>query len=544
MLRFISIFFIYSLVSPSTSLAKSPSQTPYSHARAEIARRLRTAPEWISATFQRYESADMMTAGGFLPFVMKKWRVQGDSLIERSKNSLIGGINPDRHWVSREANLNAPIPVETWTDDSSSQATFQNLGAREFAIVDQFRTVIVFPAPTPRFAWPILPKFKHMTAPAALDMGPNLKMLPPQAPITVLRHDLGSTRPVYVAKEFPARFVPALKSVLRKWNTALRANFYNFAGTMPAGKETCVARGWLCVLWQGSAEIPWAGVGGISVISYDPETGLITGGLIGFINRHASGALAPAPADIVARLASSDAVDAAASIFLKRDPAMNIAHPHPEQAVEAILLHEVGHDNGLNHYFMGSMHPTHEQMSDTVMDYPPYPLLDTVLHLGPRDLAKVNNIYFSGREVTETPCSDMEVMSSAYCLPGDAGAAQSWLMKLADYGDQGLNTLYQPLGGISLMFGRPEPLYKHFARFIMPNFPEPKFPENFPPEARAKLIKQFEEGVARAEKALSAQRGGLTRATSDEVTKFLCEPKHLSQVSEAVKSGSFLLNCH
>lgn len=532
----------------SISFSALCAEIPYEKAQGQIVGLLKSRSEWIVALFAKQSpESGLLASAGIVPVVMKKISVLGNSLTEVSEMST-RVENGKQIYYSAKADLSAPaIPMEVWLSTKNKAGVFKKINTVSFSVETKDFKAIIYPAKPSPFSKNILPEFKHMTAPLAIEVGLKSEHIPPpKVPITVLRHDLSKTREVYVDKKFPAKYHRALILTLMKWNQVLRTNFYQFKGLMNFDPDECVATDKLCILWSGSEQIPWAGVGGISVVSYDPVSGLIGGGLIGFYNSNQKNdQLLPPDKKLVESLSSNSHFEVAANLYLKREQMQKVAHPYPRHFLESLLLHEFGHDVGLNHYFMGSMNPEKKNYSDTVMDYMPFPVFHTQADLGSRDTAKINRIYFNGKPIVEKACSDMEVGNIAFCLPGDIGPSHHWLMKLAEQSDSGVTQEVHFIGGMSAIFGKPEPIYKQLMKFTIPNTEMPELPNHLSAEEKAALQKQMSEAMEKMYADIE-KITNITKQSSDEVKSYLCNSDNIARIKQYETSKAlpiFELKC-
>lgn len=146
----------------------------------------------------------------------------------------------------------------------------------------------------------------------------------------------------------------------------------------------------------GSSSIPWSGVGASTASTFDPQTGKIVGGYITFENPADASALQNASIAEDRRVRDgSFTYDWLASTYLRKAEFLNLRSPIPELIVESILLHEVGHFNGLAHNFKGSLDGTVTAPSRTIMDYVPFPAVGHFIDLGDFDYQAIDLVYRS-----------------------------------------------------------------------------------------------------------------------------------------------------
>jgi hypothetical protein len=205
----------------------------------------------------------------------------------------------------------------------------------------------------------------------------------------------------------------------------------------------------------------------------------------------------------------------------------SVANPFPLQTVQSLLLHEMGHDLGLRHYFAGSDHPENNKYSDTVMDYLPFPIIWTMTTLGSRDQQKMDIIYKAApSSLNERPCSDNEVIQKPYCLTWDYGPTDTWLMTLASQSRQDIKGEVIFAGG-AWNSGEAKSLMTFLSRYVIPEFSLAQYPElkKLPKKQRAGIIKGMNDGF----KKNYAQSLGLDEKRSEKVHQFLCQPKRAKQ---------------
>jgi hypothetical protein len=272
-------------------------------------------------------------------------------------------------------------------------------------------------------------------------------MLLSKPDVAYLHHDLSRVITVVMDSSFPSEHLSALKDSLSDWNKALGKKIFKLSGAkVSVDTAECLSSRKLCVKWTGSSVIPWTGVSGSTVHAFDPETGVILGGVITFSNGVDEKTLRGSPAEIDRQFISGK-IDLSwiAQIFLRKPEFSNYRHPMPELVVKSILEHEIGHYNGLAHNFAGSHSGTVAEPSATVMDYFPFSAIRN-LKIGTFDHEVIKAVY-SG--VAPGPsfevCTDFEKdgfpgiqPKIAACNAFDFGEPVLWYSSLGDLSSNGV----------------------------------------------------------------------------------------------------------
>ena len=421
----------------------------------------------------------------------KKWRYypSSKSLEEISRLSIIK-IDDKEIWGKAVLNLRTPDISQLLFAEPLSSV---NITKIEIYTEDTFsihlsnKKVVVFSSDENQgVATPTQgTKFNHMTAPITLDpsaLGINMKNLWPDeklSPTTEVRQDLKSNRQVYIDKNFPLDYRVSVKQALSEWNKNLRKNYYQLVQEdVELNPFECYAqRNRLCIFWNGSHVLPWSGIMGLSAITIDPIQGFIRGGAIYVKNLNKSKNLPHLPRDVIDNLNDLEKrIGFAAHIWSNRKQYKDYLNPNPVRFLKALLVHELGHDNGYRHYFSGSLHAKDGRISDTVMDYPPFPLFHLNDSLGPRDILKIGSLYFNqnfGNGLFhEESCTDKDVLVSPKCMPNDIGDNLNFLIAIAMSSKENIFKKINPVGGILLlteMFRDPFPVAQYLLSYLSPH---------------------------------------------------------------------------
>lgn len=261
-----------------------------------------------------------------------------------------------------------------------------------------------------------------------------------------LHHDLTRTIIVVADVSFPERHLEALQASLLDWNKALGVDLFKLKNVRtPIDVADCLSSRKLCIDWKGSAEIPWTGISGSTIHSFDPVSGLILGGVVTFTNGAEESTLNNSPAEVDRQFLLGD-IDSnwVARIFLRKSEFASYRHPLPEIAIQSILEHEIGHYNGFAHNFLGSLSGTVDKPSATIMDYFPFPGIKN-LKIGRFDQEVINAVYKGATPTNEfQACSDFErsgyktIQKVAKCNAFDFGEPVNWYSTLANLSANGV----------------------------------------------------------------------------------------------------------
>lgn len=270
---------------------------------------------------------------------------------------------------------------------------------------------------------------------------PYVNSSPPQ----YIHHLPGSKAMVYIDRSFPIQFLKSLDSALAKWNAAIGWEVYQLAPVQSTLDQIeCLSTKSLCFLWEGRpGNIGWIGWGGLTGLSFDPQTGEIQGAVISLQNM-SSGNLQATPSPIIEQIRKSFNINLVANFLLRKEEFKQYSHPFPEAAIEHVILHEMGHANGLRHDFKGSLVGTAHHPSDSVMEYVPFAVTQNLNYIGSRDLARIDAVYRNIRPINSLAvCSDAEAKegNDPNCLQNDLGEPTRWYMSLTDKGDKGVFTV-------------------------------------------------------------------------------------------------------
>jgi hypothetical protein len=259
-----------------------------------------------------------------------------------------------------------------------------------------------------------------------------------------LHHTTGSNIVVRTDHSFPVQFLKSVKSAMGKWNTSLGWNVY-MLGPVEDSLDLldCLSTNSLCLRWEGPiGNVGWIGWGGITGLNFDPQTGEIQGAVITLQNLTPAN-LQPTPAAILAQISKSFNLDLVVDFLFRKEEFKQYIHPFPEEVIEYVLLHEIGHANGLRHDFRGSLVGTSLHPSDSVMEYMPFPVTHKLNYIGSKDQKRIDAVYRNAMPIYSLKtCSDVEAKegNDPNCLQNDLGEPTSWYMKLSNRGDKGVFT--------------------------------------------------------------------------------------------------------
>ncbi|HMN68516.1 MAG TPA: hypothetical protein PKC28_08250 [Bdellovibrionales bacterium] len=262
-----------------------------------------------------------------------------------------------------------------------------------------------------------------------------------------LHHDLKKFMPVVIDTSFPSRYISVLKTSFANWNRVLGVDYFRIQSSIETvDVRECYTARKLCVLWNGVADISWSGIGGTTQITFDPQTGEILGGYIGFSNTLADNLIpTPASPEVDNYLREDIGVDNVAKIFLRRNEFMTYLHPKPEWTLGFVFIHEIGHFNGLKHNFSGSREADAFFASKTVMDYSPFSARNSKsMELGSFDIEAIRLVYNHQKLSSEyTFCGDFDanvdgVSSDPNCNQWDLGSPEKWFVRLSELATHGV----------------------------------------------------------------------------------------------------------
>ncbi len=271
-----------------------------------------------------------------------------------------------------------------------------------------------------------------------------------------LRHSPSHKVSVQLDESFPPQFRASVLSALNKWNDAIGFKAYS---TELVSKKVdaldCLSRSLLCIRWTGPTDkMGWIGWGGIAANSFDPETGILIGGVVTIQNMISSDDLVETPDSIVARYKNGDLSSSFfASLMLRKEEFKKYRHPFEADLVESLLLHEIGHTNGMSHDFSASNGGNPRNISESVMDYLPFPVVFLNLSFGERDVSRIQAAYGTGpQDLPYDGCSDSmeQGANEINCMKGDWGPPEDWYLDLIS---QSPNGIYETV--VEFMTGLP-----------------------------------------------------------------------------------------
>lgn len=435
---------------------------------------IKTRRFWVSGTYSY--------AGDKIPvsIIQKKWMVSGEKMVEITQNSVLDSSSGAKQWMSEEIDLNKVIQFNRIATFPMQNPTIKILTKEAFAIATS-QSIVIFRSSNSanKLLPPTVGAFNHMWAPVAYtiaDMGIQSAFDPlPNVPHkfkTALRHNLRNIRNVYVSSNFPKQLLVSVQKAVNEWNRGLGINYYKLSGVISKiSSEECLASDGLCIIWNGSPLLAWANYGAMSSIFYDPAVGYIQGGVINIFNLQPAAPKFDVPSDIISKLFDVKSGPYVAGYIWALPQYREYKNPDPAGSITALLIHEMGHDQGFRHYFGGSLSTQPGVPSDTVMDYMPYPYFTLLQKLGSRDIAKISALYrkgnFGSQFSFEMPCSDKETILNPLCNPQDIGDPALYYSSIVN--SLGPFFLIKPVGGISGIFGSAKPALEYAARFMIPN---------------------------------------------------------------------------
>jgi hypothetical protein len=348
-------------------------------------------------------------------------------------------------WGKNRVNLENRVFLFDFNNFSTSQklpVKFLTLSDDTFVMQDAFIRVVFTPiqksekvenpktdlpfAKTPfGFTWPRWESYMH--APMPLPTAGNY-----------IKQNLSHQRSVLIDSSFPTEFQEAINAAISEWNKALGADVYQIEyGRHDLTPLNCLAERALCLFWHGPREVTWRGVAGVVRTSYDPETGEVLGGFLVLYNGKQATPPTPSPVELV-DFAASPAVTRKqiAHWHMQTKKLRGFLHPDPISEVQAVLVHEIGHDNGLLHLFESSAHAANEDRIEglpalSAMDYLPVIINHRMTALGPLDHAMMNAVY-NREEVSFIPrCNDYSETPTVNCGRDDWGDTTAWYLALA-----------------------------------------------------------------------------------------------------------------
>lgn len=268
-----------------------------------------------------------------------------------------------------------------------------------------------------------------------------------------LHHDLARPIDVRVDPAFPETFLPPLREALAAWNDALGAAVFRLrqGRDRRLGHADCVTGRSLCLRWRGSTSIPFTGMSGFTETAFDPQSGLIVGGLITLINDDVPVRDLPAAESVRIRAGKIDLEWVARSMhdYVQMN---QVRHPAPGRYLRYLLLHEIGHFNGLGHDFHIDRTAGVTDLPATVMGYPPYAVAHLVTKPGANDRKRLDILYERTRTERLPYCSTLEAMAPdmsgglapkvEQCDLFALGDEATWYIALARFGKSGVFTTY------------------------------------------------------------------------------------------------------
>lgn len=274
-----------------------------------------------------------------------------------------------------------------------------------------------------------------------------------------LHHNLKSKMPVYLDSSFPAAYIEIFQQTIDRWNALLGTPLFEIEQTgSQLDPFDCSSARKLCLFWSGPEKLSFLGATGMTSITFDPQSGEIIGGYIGFASDANEDAANAPPMDVLSRYSSeSTSLSDIAQIFSLRSLLKDFLHPQPTWQLSYVFSHEMGHFNGLAHNFYGANDSIDFHSHDSVMDYLPFSAIDSSSgDPGKFDRAVIGLIY--GNEAPRSEyrfCDDSEanldgVSPNPNCNQFDLGRADRWFMALAGTSDAGVFSPHPRFSGTLL----------------------------------------------------------------------------------------------
>ncbi len=277
-----------------------------------------------------------------------------------------------------------------------------------------------------------------------------------------LHHDLAVARQIRVVldKGFPSNFRPSVQKSVSKWNAAFKKTLFVLDPNPRAlDPGDCLTGFEICIRWLGPPELAFTGANGYTQLSFDPQTGLILGGLISVINDDVELPLGELAAPERQRvLAGRLDWDWLASAMLRYHELNGKRHPLPDAYVEYLVLHEMGHANGFGHNFYTRGETSLDRPVGSILSYPPFPIGHRANYIAASDLQRLRMVYGHGAADAVPPgyCSSMDAMApdqgedgiyrkDASCDIFTVGNPVDWYIHLARQGRFGVFTEYPDL---------------------------------------------------------------------------------------------------
>lgn len=335
----------------------------------------------------------------------KLWRVSQISknlrLIEESettlKLSIPTGINPDMKnigqylsWIRTETSMDENFEFNSFTVDFESilekptkiglaQVSIEILNQNSFKVTSVGNKIaVLFFQPMEIIPEaqiiPIDHRVNLYTAPIGItsSMFANLGIKIPA--YAYVHQNLKRKKIVLLDRTFPSKFLGEVEKSINKWNIELGANVFSVEKSpRNIDPQVCLVSEVLCLRWSGPQNVPWAGMGATTTLSFQPLTGEVHGGFIDFQIPEQATSLSVVPPALLNRLKSKMNIDEIVELFTQREQFLNYENDEPSGQLQFFLMHEIGHFNGFEHNFYGSLMGSADVPSLSIMDYPPFP---------------------------------------------------------------------------------------------------------------------------------------------------------------------------
>jgi hypothetical protein len=280
-----------------------------------------------------------------------------------------------------------------------------------------------------------------------------------------LRHELTRQKEVWIDPSVPDIFHSAVLQVCQQYNKILGTELFRVRySEKKLSQEDCLTSdNRLCVFWSGPRDrFSWL-LGGEANPSYDALSGAILGGTIVIENNLIDTPENPfgKTPDVIldGYLNDSFSLNDLARISWETTRFGNFAHPEPRTQFLGTFTHEVGHYLGLPHDYHGSIDGTPRSPSASVMEYSSFALFHKMTKPQPRDIAKLNSLYFNAPYDAPPGCTDEDIFDDPSCLAWDIGDPAIWLIEQAEiapaalFAEHPMRAFYEKLLGM-----RPRPV--------------------------------------------------------------------------------------
>jgi hypothetical protein len=280
-----------------------------------------------------------------------------------------------------------------------------------------------------------------------------------------LRHELSRRKEVWIDPSVPELFHSAVVQVCQEYNNILGTELFRvrYSAKRLSQEDCLTSDDRLCVFWSGPRDrFSWL-LGGESNPSYDALSGAILGGTIVIENNLIDTAENPfgqTPDAILARyLNDSFSLTDLARISWETPRFGTFAHPEPRMQFVGTFTHELGHYLGLPHDYYASIEGTPRSPSASIMEYSSFALFHKLTKPQPKDIAKLNSLYFNAPYDGPSSCTDEDIFDDPTCLAWDIGDPANWVIEQSEiapaalFAELPMRAFYEKILGI-----RPRPI--------------------------------------------------------------------------------------